>query len=83
MRTGDKMLSCSGQCDSAECKLKGGRFHSRSGHVPGVQVQSLVWVPTEGNHSMFLSHVDVSLSFSLPFPLSKIKDGIKKHSPKS
>ena len=35
--------------------LKGCRFCSQSGHIPGLQVQSLVGVRTKGNLSMFFS----------------------------
>ena len=38
------------------------RFDSQSGHIPRLQVQSLVRVHTRGNQSMFLSHINVFLS---------------------
>ena len=38
---------------------------SWSGHIPGLQGQSLVRVHTRGNQSMFLSNINVSLSLSL------------------
>ena len=44
-------------------KVKGHRFDSRSGHMPGLQVQSLFGA--EGSQLMFLS-----LSFCFPSPLS-------------
>ena len=37
-------------------------FDSLSGHIPKLQVQSLVWECMEGSQLMFLSHIDVSLS---------------------
>ena len=43
------------------------QFNSQSGHMTGSQVQSLVEAHTESLQFMFLF-----LSFSLPFPLSKI-----------
>ena len=47
-------------------KVKGCRFDSRSGHMPGLLVRSLVRVGEKGNGSMFLS-------FSLsPFPSKNI-----------
>ena len=49
------------------CKPKGLWFHSPSGHMPGLWVQSLDGVRARGNPSMFLSH-----SFSLLSPLFKI-----------
>ena len=41
------------------------QFDSQSGHIPRLRVQSPVGVGTVGNRSMFLSHIDVSLPFSL------------------
>ena len=65
-----------GQCASvgwmSSLKAKCRRFNFQSGHVPGLRVRSPVGACTEGNQSMFLSHPDVSLPFSLPPPLSKI-----------
>ena len=47
-------------------KVKGGGFHSTSGHMPGLRVQSPIRMCARGNRSMFLT---LSLSFSLsPFP---------------
>ena len=56
---------------------KGCGFDSQSGHMPGLWVQSLGGVHTGGNGSMFLSHVNISLSlpFSLPSSLSKTNLG--------
>ena len=48
---------------------KGHRFNSQSGHIPKLQVPSLVEKPTQGNQSMFLSHISLSLSLFLPLPL--------------
>ena len=36
-------------------------FDSRSGHMPGLQVQSPFRAHTKGSRSMFLSHINVSL----------------------
>ena len=47
-------------------KAKGHWFDSMLGHMPGWQVQSLVRVHTRSNQLMFLSHINVSLPFSLP-----------------
>ena len=45
------------------------RMDSQSGHLPGLQVPSLVGVHKESSQLMFLSHIDVSLPFFLsPFP---------------
>ena len=41
---------------------KGWGFDSQSGHVPRLKVPSPVGVNTGSNQSMFLSHIDVSLS---------------------
>ena len=40
-------------------------FHSWSGHIPRLWVRSPVRACTGGNLSMFLSHIDLSLSLSL------------------
>ena len=53
---------------ASSCEPKSPWFDSWSGHMPGLQVQSLVRACVEGNRWVFLS-----LSFSLPSPLSKIK----------
>ena len=48
-------------------KVKGHWFDSRSRHLPGLQVWSLVRAHTRGNRLRYLSHVDVSLPlFLLP-----------------
>ena len=52
-------------------KAKRRQFDSWSGHMPGLQVQSPFGAHPRGNQLMFLSHIDVSLSFSLPSPPSK------------
>ena len=54
---------------------KGCRFDSRSGHLPRLQVWSLVGLQMEGNQSMFLSHFSLSPSpsLSLSFSLSNEK----------
>ena len=49
-------------------KAKGHQFDPWSRHMPELWVQSLVGAHMRGNQSMFLS-----LSFSLPSPLSKNK----------
>ena len=41
------------------------RFDFQSGHMPRLQVQTLVGAHMAGNQLMFLSHVDVSLSLPL------------------
>ena len=51
-------------------KLKGHQFNSRSGHIPGLWVQSLIGVHTRGNWSVSLSHMDISVP---PFPLPPSK----------
>ena len=43
---------------------KGCEFYPQLGHIPRLQVQSPVGQHTGGNHSMFLSHIDVSLPLS-------------------
>ena len=58
------------QCGSigwaSSCKPKGHRFHSRSGHMPGLQVPPPVRAPAEGSGLMILSDLHVSLPFHLP-----------------
>ena len=49
---------------------KGCGFDSCSEHIPRLRVRSLVGACMGGNTSMFLFHIDVSIS--LPCPLSKI-----------
>ena len=49
-------------------------FGSVSGHVPRLQVWSLVGAHTGSNQLMFFSHTDVSVS--LPSSLSKINEEI-------
>ena len=52
-------------------RLKGCWFNSWPGHMPRLQVWSLVEIHTKGNQSMFLLHIDISLSLlSPPLPLS-------------
>ena len=51
------------------CEPKGHRFDSQSGHKPGLQARSLVKRHMRGNHTLLF----LSLSFSLPSPLSKNK----------
>ena len=46
---------------------------SWSGRVSVLRVRSPAGTHPRGNGWMFLSHIDVSLSFSLPPPLSKNK----------
>ena len=46
------------------CTPKGCEFDSRSGHVAGLQVRSLVQVCTGGSRSILLSHVHISLPLS-------------------
>ena len=49
---------------------KGRRFDSQSGHIPGLQARLPVGgVRKRGNHTLMF----LSLSFSLPSPLSKNK----------
>ena len=52
--------------------LKVYRFHSQSGHIPRLWVQSPVRVLVGGNQSMFLSHINASLSLSLSLSLPSI-----------
>ena len=55
-----------GPCGSVgwvlSCKRKGGEFNSWSGHMPGLQVWSPAGACARCNRSMFLSHINVSLS---------------------
>ena len=51
-------------------KPKGHQFESQSGHVPELQVRSLVRGNVEGNKLMFLPHIDISLPLSLSPSLS-------------
>ena len=46
---------------------KGYGFNSQPGHMPGLQVQSPVWVYVRGNWSMFLTLMFLSHSLP-PFP---------------
>ena len=46
-------------------KPKGHRFDSQSGHIPSLQVPSLVRTHTRRKRSMFLSHINVPLPPSL------------------
>ena len=63
-------IVCPGQCGSvgcvSSCEEKSCWFNSGSGHMPGLQVWSLVRMCSRGNQLIFLS-----LSFSLSPPLSK------------
>ena len=54
--------------------LKGHKFDSPPGHMPGLWVPSPVRACTRGNQLMFLSHIDVfaPLSPSLPLSLKSI-----------
>ena len=53
-------------------KPKSCRFNSQSGHMPGLQVRSLVWARMRGNRLVLLSHINVFLLLSLPpFPSLK------------
>ena len=54
-------------------KGKGHWLNSQSGHMPGLKAPSPTGACARGNRSMFFSHFNVSLSFSLPSPLSKNK----------
>ena len=45
--------------------LKGHEFDSWSGHIPRLQVRSLVGEPMEGDQSMFFCCIDVPPSLSL------------------
>ena len=55
-------------------KLKGHRFNSQSGLMPGLQVQSPDWAHSEGIQLMFsLTLMFLSLSYLLLSPLSKRK----------
>ena len=55
-------------------KAKGRWFDSQSGHMPGLWARSPFGAHTRGKRQIkFLSHIDVSFSFSLPSPLSKNK----------
>ena len=51
-------------------QAKSCRFDSWSGHRPGLWAWSLVRMPARGNRSMFLSHIDISLTLSPSIPLS-------------
>ena len=53
-------------------KVKGCWFNSWTGHMPELQVGSLV-----GVHAMFLSHTDVSLPLFLP-PFPSLNKGKKE-----
>ena len=55
---------------ASACKPKSCGFSSWSGHIPGLWVRSPLRVYMGGNQSMFLSHIDVSLSSSLSLTLS-------------
>ena len=48
----------------------------RAGHMPGLQIRSLVRAHARGNPSVFLTSVFLSISFSLFSPLSEIKNKI-------
>ena len=48
---------------------KGRQFYSQSGYMPGLQARSPLGGCVRGNHTLMF----LSLSFSLPFPLSKNK----------
>ena len=65
-----------GQCGSVSWVSshtpKGLRVESQSGHMPGLQVRSLVVVSAGGSRSMFLTVVFPFLFLSLPSSLSGI-----------
>ena len=58
------------RCGSVGCvsshKAKGHWFNSWSGHMPGLWVQSPVGACMRGSRSIFLFHINVSLSLFLP-----------------
>ena len=68
---------CPDWCDSvgwvSSHKLKSYWFNFQSGHTPGLWAGSPVRGLFRGNWSIFLSHIGVFLSFSLPYPLPKNK----------
>ena len=68
-----KIIRSPGQCGSvgwvSYCKVRGCRFNSWSGHMPGLWAWSLVGEHARGDRLMFLSHIGVSLPpFLPPFP---------------
>ena len=68
-----KVKNRPGWCGSVDwalaCEPKGRWFDSQSGHMPGLQVRFPGVGRGRGNHTLMF----LSLSFSLPSPLSKIK----------
>ena len=67
---------CLGWCVSVDwalaCEPKGCWFNSQSGHMPGLWARFCRGCE-RGSWSMYLWHIDASLPFSLPYPLSKNK----------
>ncbi|CAK6450057.1 unnamed protein product [Pipistrellus nathusii] len=53
------------------CRLKGPRFHSNQGPMPGLQARSPEWSVQEAAYQCFSLIMDVSISLSSPF-LSEI-----------
>ena len=62
---------------ASSCTPEGYRFHSWSGRIPRLRVQSLVEMCTGGNRLIFLSHINVSLSLSLSLSLSPLPPSLK------
>ena len=53
---------------ASSCKLKGRRFDSQAGYLPGLRIWSQIKEHVRGNRMKFLCHMDVSLPLSLsPF----------------
>ena len=75
-------VCCSDWCGSvgwvSSLRAKGCWFDSPLGHIPRLRDWSLVAACTRGNQSMFLTSVFLSISLSLPSPLSKINKLKKK-----
>ena len=62
---------CGSVCWASSRKVKGHRFNSWSGHMPGFWDQSSVEA-CAGVTNLFLSHIDVSVPLFLPsFPLDR------------
>ena len=73
------IIHCSGQCGSVATlshKPKGGRLIPSWGAFVSWGLGPPVGAQMKGNRWMFLSHLDISLSLSLPSPLSKINEHI-------
>ena len=75
-----KLDSCPDQCGSvgwaSSHKVKDPGFNPQSWHMPRMEVWSMDRAHTRGKQSMFLSHINVSLAFSLPYSLK-----INKYNP--